>query len=352
MDEDPNHLSSAKSETKDFALSQYQMLRYEVSSLSSIILTGGRAEIFGTELVIGCELPLHAGERGTVVTFHGCKISVKGRGIATFLTTASEDQEIVHVYMNIHANLEKSREQAIKEQSRGPRVLICGQESVGKSTLCRTLVNYAARRGHKPVLVDANVGLSQVSIIFNYHLKVCIPTTISALAVTKPYDLLDGWDLEEDPLVFSFGYVDPARNLNLFREQITQLAELVNIRSENDMVIFNSGCVINMCGIRKNDSDDGESEQKGTQAIRTTAAAFEVDTVLVIEDGFLSSFLRADLPTEVTIVRLPKSSGVVTRSPDQWTRQRDLRVCNYFHGSGLMRRLQPHHLVLQSSEVL
>nr|VZI10305.1 unnamed protein product [Spirometra erinaceieuropaei] len=170
---------------------------------------------------------------------------------------------------------------------------------------------------------------------------------MAAMAVTKPYDLYEGWGLEEDPLVFCFGHLDPAANLNLFREQVNQLADLVNIRSENDAKVFTSGCIINMGGFSKGGKD---GKQGGIQAIRTTAAAFEVDTVLVIEDGFLTSFLQEDLPEEVTIIRLPKSSGVVTRSPEQWMRQRDLRVRAYFHGENPQRRLHPHQLTLSTSE--
>lgn len=325
---------------RTYTLEKYQMLRFEVTAPSTLALVSGAAEIFGTELVCGLELNLYPGQRGTVVTFHGCKLVVQDQGVSTYLISASEDQEILHVNMNIHANLECLRQTANAEQSRGPRVLVCGQESVGKSTLCRTLASYAARRKHKPILVDVNVGLNQI----------CIPTTIAAIAVTKPYDLLEGWGLEEDPLVFCFGHVNSASNLNLFREQVNRLAELVNIRSENDMNIFTSGCIINMCGFRTDDSDGGSSKEKGIQAIRTTAAAFEVDTVLVIEDGFLTSFLREDLPSEVMIIRLPKSSGAITRSADQWTRQRDARVCAYLHGENPMRRLHPHQLTLKASE--
>lgn len=50
-----------------------------------------------------------------------------------------------------------------------------------------------------------------------------MPTTIAAVAITKPYDLMEGWGLEEDPLVFCFGHVDPDSNLNLFREQVSFL---------------------------------------------------------------------------------------------------------------------------------
>ncbi len=43
---------------------------------------------------------------------------------------------------------------------------------------------------------------------------------MAAMAVTKPYDLCEGWGLEEDPLVFCFGHLDSVSNLNLFREQV------------------------------------------------------------------------------------------------------------------------------------
>ncbi|VDM35163.1 unnamed protein product [Hydatigera taeniaeformis] len=294
------------------------MLRYEANAQVKIVMTSGKAEIFGTELVCGTDLDLQEGERGTVVTFHGCKITVKGSGLDAFVMDAVEDHDLLHVYVNIHANLQEARKKATEDQSRGPRVLVCGPENVGKSVLCRTLVNYAARRGSKPVLVDVNVGLNQI----------CIPSTIAALAVTKPYDLLEGWGLEEDPLV-------------------NQLAELVNIRSENDSKVFSSGCIIKMGGFSKTP----ERKETGLEAIRATATAFEVDIVLVIEDGFLSTFLQEDLLKDVTIIRLPRSSGAVNFTPKQSMRQRDMRISAYFHGENFKRRLHPHHLKLSASEV-
>lgn len=57
---------------------------------------------------------------------------------------------------------------------------------------------------------------------------------------------------------------------------MNRLAEQVNIRSENDTKLFTSGCIINMGGFRKDDIDGGASKEKGIQAIRATAAAFEV----------------------------------------------------------------------------
>ena len=43
-----------------------------------------------------------------------------------------------------------------------------GPSDVGKSTLCKLLVNYAARQGRAPILVDLDVG--QVGLINKIHL--------------------------------------------------------------------------------------------------------------------------------------------------------------------------------------
>lgn len=42
--------------------------------------------------------------------------------------------------------------------------MVTGLPDVGKSTLCRMLVNWAARLGRTPILVDLDVGQNQISL--------------------------------------------------------------------------------------------------------------------------------------------------------------------------------------------
>lgn len=42
--------------------------------------------------------------------------------------------------------------------------MITGAADAGKSTRCRMLVNWAARLGRTPILVDLDVGQNQISI--------------------------------------------------------------------------------------------------------------------------------------------------------------------------------------------
>ena len=47
---------------------------------------------------------------------------------------------------------------------RGPRVIIVGPEDSGKSTLCRTLLAYAARMGWQPTWIDLDIGQGGITV--------------------------------------------------------------------------------------------------------------------------------------------------------------------------------------------
>lgn len=73
------------------------------------------------------------------------------------------------MYLNMHACLEKLRVQAddnfTQDQStRGPVTMIVGPSDVGKTTLCKILLNYAVRQGRRPIYVDLDVGQGDISI--------------------------------------------------------------------------------------------------------------------------------------------------------------------------------------------
>lgn len=66
-------------------------------------------------------------------------------------------------YANTHAALEQKRKEAAvadnnSERSQGPIVMVVGPVDVGKSSLCRILLNYAVRVGRRPLFVDLDVG--------------------------------------------------------------------------------------------------------------------------------------------------------------------------------------------------
>lgn len=70
-------------------------------------------------------------------------------------------------YFNCHKSLEELREKSKRENTRGPVTMIVGPNDVGKSTLCRILLNYCVRlvsAGRKPVFVDLDPGQGEIAI--------------------------------------------------------------------------------------------------------------------------------------------------------------------------------------------
>lgn len=108
----------------------------------------------------------------------------------------------MRMYLNTHAGLEQLRAKAEQDNTSGPRMMIVGRSDVGKSTLSTILVNYATRIGRSPMLVDLDVGQSQLSI----------PGTMGASVVNSPSDVVKGFT-DVDSLVLHFGHKSPSDNV-------------------------------------------------------------------------------------------------------------------------------------------
>ncbi|XP_006875816.1 PREDICTED: polyribonucleotide 5'-hydroxyl-kinase Clp1 isoform X2 [Chrysochloris asiatica] len=130
-----------KKPTTKFELERETELRFEVEASQSVQLEllAGMAEIFGTELTRNKKFTFDAGAKVAVFTWHGCSVQLSGR---TEVAYVSKDTPML-LYLNTHTALEQMRRQAEKEEERGPRVMVVGPTDVGKSTVCRLLLNYA-----------------------------------------------------------------------------------------------------------------------------------------------------------------------------------------------------------------
>lgn len=104
------------------------------------------------------------------------------------------------VYINIHGQLQSLRDEALRNKSSGPRVMIIGPTDVGKSTICRTLVSYAVRCGTNPIFVDLDVGQSDL----------VVPGTISASIITKDSLSIYGNLSGNSPLCYFYGKTSPS----------------------------------------------------------------------------------------------------------------------------------------------
>ena len=80
-------------------------------------------------------------------------------------------------FLNTHTVLDERRAAARTAGGQGPRCMVVGPTDVGKSSLCKILLNYAVRMGWCPTYVDLDIGMW-------WYLAACAPAApVTCLAV-------------------------------------------------------------------------------------------------------------------------------------------------------------------------
>ncbi|XP_011201650.1 protein CLP1 homolog [Bactrocera dorsalis] len=304
-------MSDEAKEGEEFTLEADSELRFEIEDKDAkvfVTLISGFAEMFGTELVKKKKYEFLTGAKVAIFTYHGCVLNVNGKTDVSYI---SKETPMVQ-YLNCHAALEQMRASAEEKDERGPIAMIVGPLDVGKSTLCRIFLNYAVRLGRRPLYADIDVGQGSISI----------PGTIATILIERPASIEEGFS-QTAPLVYHFGHKGPGSNNVLYKATVSKMAE-VTLESMNvNKRTKHSGMIINTCGWVKGD---------GYAHLLHTAQAFEVNAIFVLDQERLYNELLRDMPSFVRVVLLPKSGGVVERSRDLRSEQRDLRIKEYFYG--------------------
>ncbi|XP_069192677.1 protein CLP1 homolog isoform X1 [Procambarus clarkii] len=321
----------AKVDEKVFKLEPNCELRFEVEGKEpvGVKLTSGKAEVFGTELVSDKRYTFLSGASVAVYTWHGCTLKITGNTQGTYI---ANDTPMV-MYLNTHACLERLREHADDglsrgEDKRGPVTMIVGPADVGKSTLCRILLNYAVRMRRRPIFVDLDVSDGSIAI----------PGTIGAQLVERAFSVEEGFS-EEAPLIYNFGHLAPHSNLTLYNILVSRMATTVQGKMGGNKKVAASGVVINTCGWVRDE---------GYKSLAHVAQAFEVDVIIVLGQERLYNELAREI-SFIKIVFLPKSGGVVERTPALRAAARDNRIRHYYYG--LHTKYHSHSFEVKMSDL-
>jgi len=313
-----------------FKLDAEEELRIEVDCGKTdkvvVELKSGHAEIFGSEMVINTKYQFTTGAKIAVFTYQGCAVQVQGK-MEVDPYTSKETPMLM--YLNTHAALEQLRQKAEENKNRGPICMLVGPTDVGKSTVCRLLLNYAVRLGRRPVFADLDVGQGSIAV----------PGSVGAMLIERPSSVEEGFS-QNSPLVYHYGHKTPGHNPVLYNQLISRLADVVRERLGANRKAEVSGVVINTCGWIR-----GE----GYNQIKHIAQAFEVDVIIVLDQERVYNDLVRDMPKFVKVVWQPKSGGVVSRNQEQRAESRDARVKQYFYGSH--NNLFPHSFEVSFSEI-
>lgn len=351
-----------------FDLKPNQELRFQVGEEPiKLEMTRGLAEVYGTEMLIRKTYTFPRNSKAAVFTYHGATIEVTGSPLKCHV---GQKCDYMTCYLNIHGDLEKMRDEAeqLSEQmkfnsyssesntasgsqqpdstdvgpnnnannsesdqstmkpdlTKTPICLVCKPmyaRNVGKSTLCRILLNYATRRGRAPIFVDLDPDQSHIGL----------PGTIGALSIESPIDIETGLSLRSSMLMH-FGHTKPSAGDEgnsgmLYKALVESMAKIVHSKLEQDKKSYYSGVIINTSGW----SDDADY-----RILVHACKVFRANMVLVMDHEVLQDDLKNDLSDctyPVNVLNVPKTVGIITRVSESNVESRYIRIKEYFYGN-------------------
>ncbi|KIM55025.1 hypothetical protein SCLCIDRAFT_1221427 [Scleroderma citrinum Foug A] len=335
-------------ESKEWVLEPETEYRFELDPGSSLVikLIRGNAEIFGAELAEG-KTYLFAFEcKAAVFTWRGCTIQVTGRPSTEYVS----EETPMTAYANLHMAFEQMRVRALRAlhgsplsdddhnaNAEPPRVLILGPENSGKTTICKILTNYAVRVGQdwSPILVNVDPSEGAWTV----------PGTISATAVSSPIATASPVNplgssatsaltvLASNaltPLVYWYGYSDTRRNPLLLDRLIRNLGEGIFEKHDNDPEARASGLFIDTPSSFA--SGPAGSADSRNSLIKACIDAFRINVILVVGHEKLNVEMQRSYGGRLTVVKIPKSGGVVELDLSYRERVQNYQLHAYMYG--------------------
>jgi polyribonucleotide 5'-hydroxyl-kinase len=224
-------------------------------------LVSGTAERDGTELALN-QTYRFTSCKSKLLTWTSAEFEVDGECEDYVAEYASPEETPMVSYLNLHFALQQRRIAAATESARakglgahhhaaqqtlGPRVMIAGTSSSGKTSLVRSLAAWATRTGAQPMVVNADPHEGMLSL----------PGTLSAAVFASIQDVESdggGWGSAPSsgpsavpvklPLVQYFGQEKVEEDVELYRGLIGKLAGAVTARMSEDREVGVSGCLI------------------------------------------------------------------------------------------------------------
>ncbi|KAK9441620.1 pre-mRNA cleavage complex II protein Clp1 [Metarhizium brunneum] len=337
-------VQTVHSSTRIIVLKPSWEWRFEVPAGRKITVKAlsGTAEKDGVELALRNAYSFSA-IKSKILTWHGCELEVDGRTDDEFVAEyASPAANPANAHVNLHARLNEMRTAAVYERREGPRVLIAGPPTTGKTTLVRTLASYATRQGFEPIVVNADPKEGMLSL----------PGTLSAsvFATVMDPEAVDGWGTTPTsgpstvpvklPLVYYYGRNLPDDDPEFYRELTSKIAGTVSGRLSEDEAVRSSGVIVDSMGV-------SEKSKIGEDLLAHIVDELSINIIVVLGSNRMTAELSKRFSTERTslgepiqIVGLDRSEGVVERDEGFLEYSREQAIKEYFFGDA-RRALSP-----------
>ncbi|KAF4603725.1 Cleavage polyadenylation factor subunit clp1 [Pleurotus pulmonarius] len=342
--------TGAEIEQREWTLSPETEYRFELDpgTTLAIKLGHGQAEVFGAEMVEGKVYLFGSECKAAVYTWRGCTIEMSHPS-----TEYVSEETPMSAYANLHIALEQMRVRALQTlhgspssddgpgvHPEPPRVLVVGPENCGTTSICKMLVNYAVRAGQNWTPLLANVDPSQGAW--------AIPGTLSAAPVSAPiatYSPSNPLGAAATsapmaitsnallPLVYWYGHGSIGKNPLLFERLIRNLGHVMDDKWDLDAEGAVSGLIVDTPSSFA--SGHGTTTETRQRLIRACVEAFKINVILVVGHEKLNVELQRAYGSQLTVVKIPKSGGVVELDQSYRERVYNYQLHTYMYGQVL-----------------
>lgn len=339
--------------------------RYEVAFKSMLVLKviSGIGEIFGTELANGVEVSL-SGSKGAVycpgpellvVLYYVASNPNNMTGESDEFVEYTSSDSMMPIYTNLHLLIESRRQQCLcfnrlnpNNARTGPRVLVVGSRTTGKTSLCKVLASYSQKMDSTPILVN----LDPREGVF------ALPGSITATPISDflQVECCGGYGFSttsgslfhnpKQPIVKNIGFSCASDNSDLYNDQVSRLGVTVLSRLHEDATVKASGIII----------DTPSMTIKDLKMIENIVSDFEIDTIVVLGNERLLIELGKKYQLKVAahqldIVKVPVSSGVVELDEQFIRRTQEECIKEYFYGN-FKTRLSPFKTEIDPKDIV
>ncbi|KAJ7775183.1 Pre-mRNA cleavage complex II protein Clp1-domain-containing protein [Mycena metata] len=334
----------ASIESKEWTLDPETEYRFELDPGTSLAvkLIRGHAEVFGAELAANKPYLFGSECKAAIFTWRGY---VTGQPSTEYVS----EETPMAAYANLHIAFEQMRVRALRDlrgspvpeyerekSSDPPRVLLLGPENSGKTTVCKLLINYAVRAGQgwSPLLINtdpAEGGWAAPGALSAAPVHTPLPTCspgnpLGAAATSAPTALSSNALL---PLAYWYGHAESKRNPLLMERIIRNLGENVNDKYQVDLQGRTAGLIVDTPSSFA--SGPGSSDER-QRLIKACVDAFKINVILVVGHEKLNVEMQRTYASRLTVVKIPKSGGVVELDHLYRERVHNYQLHTYMYG--------------------
>ncbi|KAJ3517404.1 hypothetical protein NLJ89_g521 [Agrocybe chaxingu] len=309
-------------EPKKWELEPESEYRFELDPGTSLAikLVQGHAEIFGFELAEGKVYLFGFECKAAVYTWQGCTIEMSPR-LSTPSTEYVSTETPMRTYANLHIALEQMRVRTLRQirgsppppgdtsKSDPPRVLVLGPDHSGKTSVCKLLTNYAVRAGQgwSPFLVNIDPSEGGVG------------NSGCSLRVPGVWSNTDGIASK------------PSRNGSNYSTYVTSFkcSPSIGVLFSDRNVGRASGLIVDT---PSSFASGPSSNDHRHRLIKACIDAFRVNVIVVVGHEKLNVEMQRAYGSLLTVVKIPKSGGVVEVDPSYRERVISYQLHSYMYG--------------------